>query len=251
MNNQGGGGEVVDELTLRLEGQVNGQPITPANAPLDTVTITLQALRKFISTTSDTPGQATVSFSEGSLNVGSRLPADTAIYLNEMARQSVHDQNDPYYTLLETISAGLRRHDNLHLDLLLGKEEILRITADGIPVMVKELEWLESSTTVYGYLYDLGGVNPNVHVQTEEYGTLTIRASKDEIRNLRVYTYYNFSIDCLMLRSDYAHLRDCRLRHAIKANGDTSLEEAMMQEGHKWRDVEDIVAWVRDLRGEA
>lgn len=251
MENLGGGGEFVDELTLHLEGKVNGQPITPANAPLDTVALTLEALRKFISATSSAPGQATISFSEGSLKLGSHVPPDTAVHLSAVVQQDAYDQGDPYYTMLGSISAALKRHDELHVDVVLGKEELLRLTGEGVPVMVKELDWLETSTTVYGYLYDLGGVNPNIHVQTEDYGTLTIRATKDEIRDLRVYTHYNFSIDCLMLRSDYSHLRECRLRHAIKANGDTSLEEAMNQEGPKWRDVDDIVEWVRDLRGEA
>lgn len=243
------GGDTVAELTLKLDGMFEGKQVSIDNAPLDTVAQTLDALRAFVRATSDTPTAASVGFGTGSLAIYQHLPFDTAIALRaSMALEEVAE-NDPYINLVSSLVRAVRDRD-LYISFLEGDRELLRVQSDGVQLNIVEDAWVETTTTIFGQLIDLGGKNPNIHVETEEYGRLRIDATREQIRRLQAYTYYNFSIECEMLFHDTIMYRQCKLRDFMIAHGDISIFEAIAVESAKWEGIGDIAGWVRSVRGD-
>lgn len=248
MTQGGQGGDAVTDLTLKLDGTFEGQKVTLENAPLDTVTQALEALRTFVRATSDRASTASVGFGSGSLAIHPQLPPDSAVVFQTSLAMESFSEGDAYLELMGSLQKALRERD-LYFAVMLGEREALRVKSDGVLLNVVEESWLETTTTVFGQLIDLGGKKPNIHVETEEYGKLRIDATRDQIRRLQAYTFYNFSIQCQILLQDLPVYRDCRLRDFTKAHGDIGIQEAIQLESPRWKDVGDVSAWVRSIRG--
>ena len=71
--------------------------------------------------------------------------------------------------------------------LIINKNSDFQMTA---------LDYIESEFYLYGEIYQEGGRNPNLHVNTEKFGNLTISATKEQLLQgeKKIYKFYGLKV---------------------------------------------------------
>jgi hypothetical protein len=122
-----------------------------------------------------------------------------------------------------------------------------------------ETLWAEAEFYLYGVLTNAGGKkNPNIHLDTQEFGSLTITTDKEflagEDRNL---LYKNFGVrvkgrqNLQSFEMDRNSLEFIDLIDYDTSYSDSYLDKLMKRAAPAWESITDPDAWLEDLRGDA
>lgn len=125
---------------------------------------------------------SSVLFFNGIIN---EIKSRNSINFLDYKRQSVFYKfqqkaiNDDYsFELINSVSKS---------SLIINKDSNFQLTA---------LNYIESEFYLYGEIYQEGGRNPNLHINTKEFGNLTISASKEQLLQgeRKIYKFYGLKV---------------------------------------------------------
>ncbi|BBN96035.1 hypothetical protein DEIGR_100510 [Deinococcus grandis] len=237
----------METLKIRVEGEFDGRKVSLSNVPLAAMTTSFEALKKLLARTSNMADQTSVSLVEGSVCVEAHLPTDAAVVLGRSTRERTLSESDPYAEFVRTLERAASQ-SGLTYSVYEDQSELTRITPErGASLTITQRKWIHTSMMIYGFLFNMGGKNPNIHVETEEYGRVRIDIDQRSIRSLQLYQYYNFEVEGPILLENPPQLGALKFVRAIRASGETSLEEAIAIEGPKWAGG-DSMKWLEELR---
>jgi len=109
----------------------------------------------------------------------------------------------------------------------------------------------------YGKITTMGGKNQGkIHIDTEEFGNLTITSSKQELENLEEnYLYHILGIQASGLQNpqtgeiDRGSLVFKEFMNYSSNYNETYLNKLIAKARKSWSDVHDVDKWVSDIRG--
>lgn len=115
-------------------------------------------------------------------------------------------------------------------------------------------QFYESEFYLYGEIYQEGGKNPNIHISTQQYGNLTISATKEQILagEKKTYKAYGIKVKGKKNLSD-GKLSDLKLIEFIAYNPifDKDLLSKVIEKASiNLNKIKNVDAWIEDLRTE-
>jgi hypothetical protein len=116
-------------------------------------------------------------------------------------------------------------------------------------------QWVRVERYVRGEIQDLGGsTHPNIHIKSPNGKPLTLKASRETLRNETVNRLYKSAM--LRLSAEYnvftQELRKATLLEFIDYSANFVEDDStkLTRRGQDaWREVSDATAWVEDIRG--
>jgi hypothetical protein len=112
----------------------------------------------------------------------------------------------------------------------------------------------ESEFYLYGEIYQEGGKNPNLHINTKEYGNLTISATKEQIMDGEKKTYKPYGIKVRGKKSfDDNSLTDLELIEFIQYKpvfNKSHLKKVIEKASVNLSKITNVDAWLDDIKAE-
>lgn len=134
------------------------------------------------------------------------------------------------------------------------KAQPLEITPETNYFLPKD-EYYETQLYVYGMVYDMGGkTTPNVHIDTKEYGTLKVEATKEQLIGKDQHLY---QVTGLVVHGEQNHrdgtLKNLKfldfIRYEPKAINREVWKLKIKNSTKAWSDIEDVDKWLKQIRG--
>jgi hypothetical protein len=113
-------------------------------------------------------------------------------------------------------------------------------------------DWINTELFLYGKIFSEGGVNPNFHIDTKEFGKLTVNATEEQLLEgeKRLYKTYGAHVTGKQSIIDGKPF-DLKLVDYIEYNPsfNRSQLDTLIQRGSKnWVGVPDVDAWLQGIR---
>jgi hypothetical protein len=114
-------------------------------------------------------------------------------------------------------------------------------------------DYIETEFTLYGEIYQEGGINPNLHITTKEFGKLTISATKDQLLEGEKKLYKIYGVNAFGKRNlNDNKLFDLSLIKFIDYNPEFDRDELnLLIEKAKpnLSKIKNVDLWLNELRG--
>ena len=187
-------------IIVRFDGVINGKKITPLAVDISEIKEIITDVESFLYPTrsekSDRP-HISYKIEEGSALHKFVLPITGVILFNGLIGEVAHRKSIEFldYKRAEIIEKFQR----------IAREKDVEITFNTSSSDSKELKitketnyfnvapsWINTEFILYGEVYQEGGITPNIHILTKEFGKLTVSATKEQILEgeKRVYKIY-------------------------------------------------------------
>lgn len=172
-------------IDLKIEGSREGKSLSPELLDVDEIIHLLSHARDFLfPEKSKNRGRVSVSLKEGSAVFSLGVDAATAIQSQALLSNLNTNHNlsilkPKQIEAIEFFQKFVKEHDFVAHWGLAGKQmEGLRMDRRTEWVTPDEI-WADEELYITGEIVDIGGKkNPNVHIDTEEFGTLTVTANR-------------------------------------------------------------------------
>lgn len=123
------------------------------------------------------------------------------------------------------------------------------------PIQPKDDIWVESELYLFGEVTSAGGkIDPNIHLDTKEYGTVLISTTKDKLRDddkNRNYKQYLIQVTCEQ-NLDSGEIRNAKFIDWVDyypQYNENDLKQTTKAGEENWKNVYDSVDYIRKLRG--
>jgi hypothetical protein len=115
-------------------------------------------------------------------------------------------------------------------------------------------KYIESEFYLYGEIYQEGGKNPNLHISTNEFGNVTVSATKDQIMNGEKKTYKPYGIKVRGKKNmEDESLSDLVLLEFIQykpAFNRSLLDKVIDKASENLSKITNVDAWLNDIKAE-
>lgn len=116
--------------------------------------------------------------------------------------------------------------------------------------------FVDTEVYLYGQVYSVGGkTNPNIHIETTEYGPVTVDASKEQLKGNDNHLYATVGIRAIgkqnILDGSYSDLKFIDFVNYTPNPSREYYIERIKRATASWSDVEDTDKWLNQLRGTA
>ncbi len=137
-------------------------------------------------------------------------------------------------------------------DSLSNGEYYLFINKD-TDLLIKEPKFIATEFYLYGEIYQEGGKKPNLHIVTEEYGNLTVTATKEQLTEgeQKLYKVYGIKASGKQSLED-GHLFDLKLEEFLTYNprfDKKLLDNAIEKASKNLSAINDVDKWIKEIRG--
>ena len=249
------------ELDFSVEDELEGKPLAPNNVNLPTLRMFLEEVETFVK--GDLPGvtlnESRVKIEEGSLKVKMFVGAAVAFSIqNDLEKlKETGDLDVIHPRRAQIVEKWQSRAEKLSKRSysIGGQKFEVQITGLSQFEHGNEKSWVNVEKYFRGKIYNAGGkLEPNVHVELEEGGTLCVDATEKQLSGLKDNLL--FKRMTLRVRAQQ-HLRTQALRNLqlieFVPQADIVDEEALavmwQKGGEAWKDVGSATEWVEKLRG--
>ena len=187
-------------IAIRFDGLVNGKKITPLDVDVSEITEIITDIVLFLYPTrtekSDRP-HISYKIEEGSALHKFILPITGVILFNGLIgevdyRKSIEFLDYKRAEIIEKFQRIAREKDvEITFNTSFSESKELKITKNTNYFNVAP-SWINTEFILYGEVYQEGGITPNFHIITKEFGKLTVSATKTQILEgeKRVYKIY-------------------------------------------------------------
>lgn len=251
----------IRRLTFRIVGKNSkGQDLSPAILDIGEVKKYISDLEKFIKagdTSKATP--ITLEYTSGSV-VFTVQSTDSSI-LEQVEKELQEFQLSGDITRLNPKRAQIihlwqnqstKNGIDFIISSAIANRDYITISKDTSWVLPTD-QWKDEELYVYGQINDMGGKEqPNIHLDTKEYGLLMINCTKENLKiekRNRLYSYTG--IEIVAKRNNYTgELKEPRFIKFVEYSNKfdaTALNNFIKEGTIAWKDV-DSVDWVRKLR---
>ncbi|MEY4483441.1 MAG: hypothetical protein RL693_893 [Verrucomicrobiota bacterium] len=250
------------EIEIKIEGKVGAQKLTPVLVDIDEIRAILGEASDLLFPTEKRSQRPLISYEiiEGSVRHKFRTLMQTVIGFGAVITQVGVEGHIDF--LHERSAAAIESLQKLAVEknyvvTLTANEHLLRIDKSTHYVRHDQV-WVEAEFYLYGELTNAGGKNtPNIHLDTEDYGTLRITVEKDYLKSGdKNLLYKKFGVrvtgrqNLQTFEMDPNSLRFIELLDYNAAYSESYLDTLMEKAAPAWAGV-DANAWLTDLRGGA
>jgi hypothetical protein len=250
------------EIEIKIEGTVGAQKLTPALVDIEEIRTILGEASDLLFPTEKRSQRPIISYeiAEGSVRHRFRTLMQTVIGFGAVISQVgaeghidfLHDRSAAAIESLQKLAV-----EKNYVVTLSANDQRLRIDRDTHYVRAEQV-WVEAEFYLYGELTNAGGKkNPNIHLDTEEFGTLHIAVEKDYLRaGDKNLLYKKFGVrvagrqNLKTFEMDPHSLRFLELLDFDAAYSESYLDTLMEKAAPAWAGV-DADAWLTELRGGA
>lgn len=237
---------------LTLRGTTSdGKPITPGTISVGLLANFTENFRNFIQ--NDT---SQVAIEEGSFKIVVFMTAVALSTLNadleNIGQGNYNAVSSPKRVqAIKNFQKQAKKH-NVEIDFAVHENAPLLTLSRERTLPPEKQTWFPMSTTLEGKIIELGGKDPNLHIEIEG-KKVTVDATEEQIREMKENLVYQTR----RLRVSYHwnpqtdEKKDFVLQDII-AHPKLNQEKlnALIEQGTKgWADVPNITAWIEDMRG--
>jgi len=255
--------DAMGEIEIKLEGTVGTQQLRPEHVDIDEIREILEQAAHLLFPTEKRAQRPLISYEieEGSVRHKFRTLMQTVIGFGAVISQiGTEGQIDFLHDRSAAAIESLQR-------LAISKDYVVTLSANQQQLRIdktthyerSETLWAEAEFYLYGVLTNAGGKsNPNIHLDTEEFGSLRIATDKvylqNEKRNL-LYKKYGVRVkgrqNLQTFEMDRNSLEFIELFEYDSNYSESYLDTLMNKAASAWRDVVDADAWLDEVRGTA
>jgi hypothetical protein len=187
-------------IILKFDGIINGEKLTPSDIDISEIKEIITDIEAFLyPTRSEKNERPHISYriEDGSALHKFFLPLTSVLFFNGIIGEVNSRKTIDFL--------DFKRAEIIEKFQRVAKEKDLEITFSTSSTDTKELKitketnyfnvapnFIYSEFTLYGEIYQEGGITPNLHINTKEFGKLTVSATKEQILEgeKRVYKIY-------------------------------------------------------------
>lgn len=249
-------------LKIRITGETQGQKLSPENYDVKEIITLLSNIEDILyPNTKDRP-LISYEISEGSVihnfkTATQAIIASTAIFSAVQKEQSLDFLEAKTATALEIIQeTAYQKNYTFEIQSSESEGTVLEISPK-TAYKKSDTYFIDTEIYVYGEITYAGGkTKSTIHLDTNEYGTLTIQTPKEVIQKLEANPIY----------------KECGLRISAKQNIVTGefertslnfiemieynnnfdksyLDECINKAKNSWEDIDNTDEWIRNMRG--
>lgn len=248
------------EIEIKLEGSIGKEKLRPEHVDIEEIREILNQAAHLLFPTEKRAQRPLISYEieEGSVRHKFRTLMQSVIGFGAVISQiGTEDQIDFLHDRSAEAIESLQR-------LAVSKDYVVTLSANQQALRIDknthyeraETLWAEAEFYLYGVLTNAGGKsNPNIHLDTEEFGSLRITTDKEflagEDRNL---LYKNFGVrvkgrqNLKTFEMDRNSLEFIDLFDYDTSYSDSYLDKLMKKAAPAWESITDPDAWLEDLR---
>lgn len=255
--------DAMGDIEIRIEGSVGARKLTPELVDIDEIREVLEQISGLLFPTEKRAQRPRVSYQieEGSVRHRFRTLMQTVIGFGAVLSQiSAQGQIDFLHERSAMAVESLQK-------LAVARDYVVTIAANESHLRIDrnthyfrdEKLWVEAEFYLYGELTNAGGKNsPNVHLDTEEFGTLRIATAKDYLRNTdQNLLYKKFGVrvtgrqNLLNFEMDRNSLKFLELFEYDMEYSDAYLDGLMRRAAPAWEGAPGVSEWLEEIRGGA
>lgn len=178
-------------VIIRFDGVINGKRITPLDVDISEIKKIITDIETFLyPTKNEKKDRPHISYTieEGSAKHIFILPITSMLLFNGIIGEVINRKSIDFL--------DFKRAEIISKFQKLAKEKNIEITLSTSSTDSKELKinentnyfnvaskWVYTEFILYGEVYQEGGIIPNLHISTKEFGKLTVSATKEQIMN--------------------------------------------------------------------
>ena len=256
--------EKIGNIKIRIDGRSGNVKLSPDNYDIKEIITVLQAAENLLFPTTK-KNRPTISYTiqAGSVEHIIKTSLQAVIGFNAIigqveSRSSVDFLESQSAQAIEILQENaIKNNFNLSISTSIEDSNELIITKDSKLVRTQNV-WVEAEFYFYGILTNAGGKNKaNIHLDTEELGTLIIQTDKDFLGEKEENLLYKkFGIRALGKQNIQTHEVDKSSLKLIELINYTPkfdqayLEKLMNKASSKWSEVNNVDDWLRSIRGD-
>lgn len=250
-------------IEVKVEGQIGIRPLKPEDVDIAEIKDIISDVESFLY-----PGRTekaerphiSYKIEEGSAKHFFHLPISAVLLFNgltgEIATRGTIDFLD--FRRAEIIEKfqrkALEKNYEITFTNSLSEAKTLIINKDTNYFTVAA-NFIETELILYGKIDAEGGVNPNFHIETKEYGRLTVSATVEQLLEgeKRLYKFYGIRVSGKQSLTD-GKPNDLKLLNYIEYNpvfNRTELDLLIERATPNLSKISDVDAWLNQLRGGA
>ena len=253
--------DVFGEIEIKIDGSVGAQKLTPELVDIDEIREILTQASNLLFPAEKRAQRPLVSYEivAGSVRHKFRTLMQSVIGFGAVISQiSAEAQIDFLHERSAVAIESLQR-------LAVEKDYVVTISANQNRLVIdktthfvrNEKLWVDAEFYLYGELTNAGGKSsPNIHLDTEEFGSLRIATDKEylkqEDKNL-LYRKFGLRVtgkqNLQTFEMDRNSLQFVELFEHDVAYSDAYLDRLMMKAAPAWGDVADADDWLEGIRG--
>lgn len=200
-----------------------------------------------------------VSLTHGSLNLGYEISKPDAIVpfcekvFSDIREKNYSSFSEKGYEAIKRIIVFSSKH-NCDLKILKenGNSELLAEIPKGTILTGQSIE-IKEKTTVYGYIFSIGGKEPNVHIEMANGRNLICSVSKDQAISLagRLYSWIGFKGKAKfnIRTKEYSSFIVEEIINYQPGNSIEVLKKLSLKYGKYYQDIKNPQKYIEDIRG--
>lgn len=255
--------DALGDIEIKIDGSVGARKLTPELVDIDEIREVLVQVSGLLFPTEKRAQRPRISYQivEGSVRHKFRTLMQTVIGFGAVLSQ-IESQGQIDF-LHERSAAAVESLQKLAL----AKDFVVTITANNHRLRIDrtthyvrdEKLWVDAEFYLYGELTNAGGKSsPNVHLDTEEFGTLRIATEKDYLRKIdQNLLYRNFGVratgkqNLLTFEMDRNSLKFVELFDHDMEYSDAYLDGLILKAAPAWEGAPSVNEWLDQIRGGA
>ncbi len=248
-------------IEVRIEGVVGGKSLTPTDVDISEIKEIINDIESFLyPTRSEKADRPLIAYKieDGSAKHKFILPITGVILFNgligEVAKRKAVNFLD--YKRAEIIEKFQRKAKEKDLEITFSSsvsdDKILKINKETSFFNVAP-DFINTEVYLYGEVYQEGGLNPNFHILTKEYGKLTVSATKQQLLEgeKKLYKIYGIKVSGKQSLTDGRPF-DLRLEHFIDYNpvfDKSELDLLITKATPNLSKIDNVDTWLNQIRG--
>ena len=250
-------------IEIRVKGRVGDKSLTPLDVDISEIKDIISDIESFIfPSVAEKRERPHIAYSieDGSALHRFFLPITSVILFNGLTEEISHRQSIDFldYKRGEIIEKFQRKAKDKMLEISfsnsISKKDNLVINKE-TNYYQAQAEWINTDINLYGEIFQEGGINPNLHILTKEFGKLTVSATKEQLTEgeNKLYKVYGLRVSAKQNLKNKS-LSDIKLMDFIEHNpvfDKNELSTLIKKATPNWAKVNDIDKWLKQIRGAA
>jgi hypothetical protein len=248
-------------IEIHIEGMVDNHKLTPMDVDIDEIKEILVDIESFLyPERNDKNKRPLISYKieEGSAKHLFFVPITAALSLNGVIgeienRKSIDFLDFKRASIIEKFQKKAKQK-NWEITISTSSSDKKSLKIDNTTHYYNiSPDYIETEFTLYGEIYQEGGINPNLHITTKEFGKLTISATKDQLLEGEKKLYKIYGVNAFGKRNlNDNKLFDLSLIKFIDYNPEFDRDELnLLIEKAKpnLSKIKNVDLWLNELRG--
>ncbi len=253
--------EETGQIKVTIEGTVNERKLIPDDVDISDIREILNDVETFLyPTKSEKTNRPHIAYrlEEGSARHIFSLPISAVILFNGLISEINNRKTVDFldYKRAEIIEKFQRKAKEKGYEISLSSS----ISNNAELVINKQTNyfnvtpyWIKTEIYLYGEIYEEGGMIPNLHILTKEYGKLTVSATREQLLEgeQKLYKVYGIKASGKQNISDGKPF-DLKLINYIDYNplfNKTELDILISKATPNLSKIKDVDSWMSEIRG--